>query len=117
MANYNEKRKWQRVDIRIPLQYKELRSSKSPKGTLTKNISAGGVKFYSNNFISLACRMVVEVTLPSVSRPIRAISKVAWIKKLPTGDDYEVGNQFLDMSRDDKRVISDYVKESISQTV
>ena len=34
----------------------------------------------------------------------------AWIKKLPVGDDYEVGNQFLEMSRQDREIIQDLVK-------
>ena len=95
MLDFSEKRKHPRIDIRIPLRYKELRAT-SPvsKGALTKNLSAGGVRFHSDKFISLSCRMILEINLPFISKPLRAISKVAWIKKLPAGDDYEIGNQF-----------------------
>ena len=111
MLEFGEKRRYPRIDIRIPLQYKELHTpTPSIKGALTNDLSEGGVKFKSDKFISLACRMVVEISLPNEFKPIKAISKVAWIKKLPIGDDYEIGNQFLDMTKDDKRVINDYVK-------
>lgn len=112
MLNFGEKRRFQRIDLRVPLQYKELGREKEPRGTLTRNLSEGGVKFHTDKFISLACRMVVELTIPTVVHPIRAISKVAWIKKLPVGDVYEVGNQFLDMTKEDKSVITDYVRKS-----
>ena len=114
MFDFSEKRRYPRLDIHVPLQYKELQGKTQAKGTLTRNISEGGVKFFSDNFISLACRMVVDVNLPTVSKPIRAISKVAWIKKLPTGETYEVGNQFLDMTKEDKVMIAEYVKQAVN---
>ena len=113
MIDLSEKRKFPRVDVRVPLQYKELHgSAKSAKGSLTKNVSAGGVKLQTDKFISMACRLVVEMNIPTGSKPIKAISKVAWIKKLPFGDNYEVGNQFLDMTKDDKKAITNYVEET-----
>lgn len=114
MQDYHEKRKHTRLDVRVPVNYKELRNQESIKGTLTKNLSEGGVKFNTDKFISLACRMIVEMTLPTSPKPIRAISKVAWIKKLPLGDDYEIGNQFLDMTKDDKARINDYLRKMVS---
>jgi len=117
MLSFGEKRRFQRVDINVPIRYKELGQDRSPKGTLAKNLSEGGVKFHSDKFISLACRMVVEMTLPAMNKPIRAISKVAWIRKLPVGDNYEVGNQFLDMTKEDKGFISEYMKKMVSSIV
>ncbi|MDD5439841.1 MAG: PilZ domain-containing protein [Candidatus Omnitrophica bacterium] len=112
--NPSEKRRFPRIDIRVPLQYKELREGNSQsKGTTTRNLSEGGVKFNTDKFISLACRMVVELTIPTSQKPIRAISKVAWIKKLPVGDDYEIGNQFLDMAKDDRACVADYVQKTM----
>jgi len=112
MLSFGEKRRHQRIDVKVPLQYKELGGEKISKGTLSKNVSEGGIKFHTDKFISLACRLVVEMSIPSSTKPIRAISKVAWIKKLPVGDTYEVGNQFLDMTKEDKSIMSDYVKKS-----
>ncbi len=112
MSTFDEKRKFQRIASRFPLKYKDLRKSgEESRGTISKNLSEGGVRFRSDRFISLACRLVVELNLPALARPIRAVSKIAWIRKLPAGDDYEVGNQFLEISRDDKALIQDYIKQ------
>ena len=78
-------------------------------GSLTKDIGEGGIRFKTNEFISLACRLVVEITLPTIAKPIKAISKVAWIRKLSSGDQYELGNQFLEISKEDRAIITDYV--------
>lgn len=108
-GNTVEKRRFQRIDSNLPLRYKNLKAATVPMGSLTKDISEGGIRFKTNEFISLACRLVVEVTLPTVSRPIKAISKVAWIRKLSSGEQYELGNQFLEISKEDRALITDYV--------
>lgn len=43
------------------------------------------------------------------SKPIKAISRVAWIRKSDSGDEFEIGNQFLEISKQDKELISEYV--------
>ena len=112
MLDFGERRKVKRLDVSVPLHYKNLHGAdKVVKGTLTRDFGEGGVKFVTDKFLSLACRMVVEVDIPSADKPIRAISKVAWIKKLASGSDYEIGNQFLDMTKEDKALISSYVKK------
>ena len=110
-----DKRRHKRVQYNLPIQYKNLRkSSDLPIGALTKDISQGGVCFKSSEFISLACRMVVEISLPTNPKPIKAISKVAWIRKLSAGDQYELGNQFLDMTREDKDHILNFMNKALN---
>lgn len=117
LANIEEKRRYQRIDFNLPLQYRNLRKiGEASIGALSKDISGGGVRFKANEFISLACRLVVEITLPTVPKPIKAISKVAWIKKIPASDQYELGNQFLDMTKEDKNHVIDFVNKSLNKT-
>ena len=116
MQNYNqarENRRFKRVGASLGLQYRDLRkSAEIPKGSLLKNISEGGVCFSSSEFMSLACRLVINITLPNNPKPIKAISKVAWIRRLPAGDQYELGNQFLEIAKDDKAQIVDFVNSA-----
>lgn len=114
MSTSNEKRKSPRIESRFPLKYRDMkRSGEEFRGTVSKNISEGGIRFRSDRFISLACRLVVELNLPAIAKPIRAVSKITWIKKLPVGDDYEVGNQFLEIAREDKEIIREFVKTEL----
>ena len=104
-----EKRRFQRMDSNLPLRYKNLKTATVPMASVTKDIGEGGIRFKTSEFISLACRLVVEITLPMVPKPIKAISKVAWIRKLSSGEQYELGNQFLEISKEDKALIIDYM--------
>ena len=112
MEGQSEKRRYQRVVTHIPVKYRKLRDTdgQMSNATITKNLSEGGVQFKATEFISRACRLVVELDMPMFTKPVKAISKVAWIKKSSTNDEFEIGNQFLEISRDDKSLVSEYVK-------
>ncbi|MDD5680814.1 MAG: PilZ domain-containing protein [Candidatus Omnitrophica bacterium] len=113
----DEKRKYKRVNSTIPLQYKKLRQlSEGTVGAITQNVGEGGVRFIANEFLPLASRLVVEVFLPAQPRPIKAISKVAWIRKIPAADQYEVGNQFLEVGKEDKVNLSQYISKLHTST-
>jgi len=111
-------RRYKRIDTNLPMQYKNIRKAgEIPIGSLTRNLSEGGVCFKSSEFISLACRLVLEITIPTSPKPIKAISKVAWIRKLPAGDQYELGNQFLEMAKEDKANIMNFVNNIFGPAV
>jgi c-di-GMP-binding flagellar brake protein YcgR len=114
---YVEKRRFQRAIARIPIKYYKV-GDYGPKAlkasTISRNLSEGGVRFRTAEFVSRACRLVVEIEMPMFPRPIKAISKVAWIRKVDSGDDYEIGNQFLEISADDRKHVSEYVKSLTS---
>jgi len=112
-ASVEEKRRFKRVDYTIPVQYKNLRvPAELPLTSMTRNLSEGGICFQSNKFVSLACRLVVELSLPTSPKPIKAISKVAWIRKIPSSDQYEIGNYFLEITKEDKANIFNFVNQS-----
>ncbi|HPN73625.1 MAG TPA: PilZ domain-containing protein [Candidatus Omnitrophota bacterium] len=106
-----EKRKYPRVKTHIPVKIRKLKGPESWDGesSITKNLSTGGIRFRTAEFISMACRLILELDIPMFTKPVKAISKVAWIRKLPSGDDYEVGNQFIEMTKEDKALVSEYV--------
>ncbi len=108
----NERRKHPRYTHRLPVQYKNIKSLASPfVGALVRDIGEGGIRFVGNEFLSLANRLVMTLSLPAPSHPIKIISKVAWIKKLSMGDQYEIGNQFLNMSAEDKKELKSYLEK------
>ncbi len=107
-----ERRKYSRVKTHVPVRYRTLRGNAGGLGSssLTKNLSEGGIRFRTSEFISMACRLILELDIPMFTKPVKAITKVAWIKKSPSGNEYEIGNQFLEMSKQDKELISEYVE-------
>ena len=114
-ANQEDKRRHKRVGSDFQVQYRNLRKAgAAPTGSVASNLSEGGVCFNSSEFISLACRHVVEISLPNMTKPIKAISKIAWIRKVPSTDQYELGNQFLEITKEDKANIMNFVNQTIN---
>ena len=112
-AYVKEKRRSPRIDARLPLQFKDVqRPIETYTGTLTGDISEGGVRFMSSEFLSIFTRLLLEVSVPSFSRPIKAISKVAWIQKVSGGNQYNVGVQFMDMTEEDKKHLASFITKS-----
>lgn len=111
MERHIEKRRFTRVATHIPIKYRKLGDSEEVTGysTITKNLSEGGVRFKAPEFISMACRFILELDMPMFAEPIKVISKIAWIRKTASGDDFEVGNQFLEISKKDKKLVSEYI--------
>jgi hypothetical protein len=107
-----EKREHPRVKTHIPVRYRKLRDRAGAEGTisLSKNLSEGGVRFRTDGFVSRACRLILELDIPMFARPVKAISKVAWIKKSDSGKEYEIGNRFLEMTKEDRDLISEYIE-------
>ncbi|MDP8299377.1 MAG: PilZ domain-containing protein [Candidatus Tantalella remota] len=112
MSDNAEKRKYQRVDAHISLKYKMLgdKGDASNSGTVTNNLSEGGVRFRTKDFISRSSRMMMEVDVPLAGKSVQAISKVAWIRKAPNGDDYDIGGQFLEINGNDKKAVAEYIQ-------
>ena len=108
----NERRRFTRYNQRLPVQYKNIKELTGPlAGALTSDIGEGGIRFVGNEFLSLANRLVLTISLPAPSRAIKIISKVAWIRKVPMGDQYEIGNQFLTMSEEDRKELKDFLEK------
>lgn len=113
----NERRKYPRHTIKIPVQYKNIKTLTEPYvGALTVDMGEGGIRFVGNEFLSLAHRLVLNLVLPAPAHQVKIITKVAWIRKVPIGDQYEIGSQFLSMSEDDKRELKDFIEKSNFQT-
>jgi len=109
-----EKRQSPRVKTSIPVRYKELQDGAETVavGSLTSDMSTGGLRFGTNKLVSTACRLIVELDIPTLTKPIKALSKVAWIQKADTGDDhqYQVGSQFMEITKKDQELIATYLK-------
>lgn len=117
-SSVQEKRRFKRVGASLSVEYRDLKkSAEVPKGSLSRNISEGGICFNSKEFMSLACRLVVNIALPNANKPIKAISKVAWIRRIPSTNLYELGNQFLEIAKEDKAHIADFVNRTTGTTV
>ena len=104
-----EKRKGPRFSSRIPMRYKKLeRSSQEFKGSLMRNISAGGARMTIYEFLPLNFRLVAEIPLISGLKPLQGVCRVAWVEKAAFSEQYDVGLEFLNLNQEDKKQITEF---------
>jgi c-di-GMP-binding flagellar brake protein YcgR len=106
-----EKRQYPRVETQIPVRYRIQGDAAETlfSGSLTGDVSAGGLMFRTKEFVSAACNLILELDIPTLTRPIKATSKVAWVKNSNPDGDYEVGNQFMEITKKDQELIMQFV--------
>lgn len=119
MYNGEERRKYPRIDTHIPVKFRKLSQTAGASGldSISKDLSEGGIRIRTPEFIAMAMRLILEMRTPVSDEPLKVIFKVAWIRKDETTDEYELGGKFLEMSKDDKKALLDYIsgiKESAS---
>lgn len=109
-----EKRQSPRVKTSIPVRYRELRDGAESVGvgSLTHDMSTGGLRFGTNKFVSVACRLMLELDIPTLTKPIQALSRVVWVQNAKAGDgsQYQVGSQFMEITKKDQELIGAYLK-------
>lgn len=77
-----ERRKFQRLNISIPVKYKFLPRKKILKEIFCKNISGGGLKLRLDYPLKKGDRLKTFLYFPGDSTPVTAFSKVTWCRRI-----------------------------------
>jgi c-di-GMP-binding flagellar brake protein YcgR len=105
-----DKRQHPRVEAQIPVRCRIQSDTAETSGldSLTGDVSAGGLRLRMKEFTSAACDLILELDIPTLTRPLIATAKVAWIKNSNTVGNYDVGARFMEITKKDQELISQY---------
>jgi len=76
-------------------------------GTISDNISTGGIAFNANSYIAPQTQLMLEIDI--LSRVLHPVGRVAWCAPLPHSDRNKLGVEFLEMDPVEKRYLADYI--------
>ena len=109
-----EQRRFPRLACHTALQYRDILQPRAPYvGSLTHDLSAGGIRFQSVEWLAAQHRLLVQLRLPGASEPIRTIAQVVWTRKQSHGDHYEVGARFIEMTAYDREAVAGFVERTL----
>ncbi|MFH1678828.1 MAG: PilT/PilU family type 4a pilus ATPase [Candidatus Omnitrophota bacterium] len=104
-----ERRKTTRFPARIKFSFEKLNPSGPPDykcNTLTKNISAGGLLFESEEEIPIGTKFNLNLNLPGQTpKLIDAMGEVARVERLFSTNNFEIGVTFIDLPASDEEEI------------
>ena len=105
-----EKRKFGRYDHKEPVEI-QLKDKLVPAGSLSGDLSGGGVRVYINDFLPLNAEAILRIKLAD-GRVIECGAHVVWVRKNRFNDNCQAGLEFTgDRSVVNvQRVISGYLQ-------
>ena len=77
------------------------------------DISQGGVSFITKEFIPKQTLLDLKLTLENSGLFIEASARVSWVIKKVHSDKYEVGVEFINVSKKSMGYLIDYISSSL----
>ncbi|MDP6685961.1 MAG: PilZ domain-containing protein [Candidatus Omnitrophota bacterium] len=106
--DFKERRKAARLDIPIKVQYKFIGKQSSPRGAVTKDMSAGGCLLLVTEELSLKSEVELEIFLGETdSEVLRLKGRLTRLNRKEKGL-YEYGIVFDTLSSEARRLFADY---------
>ena len=117
--DFNHQRRHARIDSAIPVRISTIEPERDPKTgrpffrTLQEtcaNVSRGGIFIKTNEPLAAGRRLLVEIRLPS-GRPLEAIGRIAWVKRVlsPEPSESGIGIEFLGGASEQLQALDEYV--------
>lgn len=125
--NFNRQRRYERIDSTIPVRISTIEPERDPwtgrpffrsLQETCGNVSRGGAFIRTDEPLDAGRRILVEIHLPS-GRPLEAIGRIAWVKRVLSPDhgenDSGIGIEFLGGASEQLQALDEYVADR-SQT-
>ena len=115
-----DKRKFNRILESAEITYRSLSKVKT-KGTLSKDISKGGLKFIVREFIPKDSMLKIKINLKKIPLSFETTGKVKWIRRIPNSERFDIGVEFVEIARSVLIHLEQYIQtiqrnEKVSKT-
>jgi len=112
----SERRRFKRVDTALHTKYSIDHAPRPKSDSKSKNISLGGILLELNEKIFPATKVILDIFLPNIEKPINARGEVVWVTEVPGADNlgrknFNAGIKFLSMSPHDKDRLNKHVED------
>ena len=105
-----ERRRFLRLPASIRIKFRRISDGNVVgRQKLTKDISVGGIKFLSDEFIPVSSYLKVNLSFKEDLKPLEFICQVVWVKSLYNDESYEIGAQILEIDKENYRQIKSYI--------
>ncbi len=104
-----EKRQSRRLKVSLPVTLQSLGPNKYFGETITKDISATGLRINMDSFFSPHSNFLVRLRIPEVNKVIEAMTRVVWSQRVTYSDKYQAGLQFYEINSIFKNWLEEYI--------
>ncbi len=104
-----EKRRYPRHPISSPVRYHPVEKSKSVNGSITVDISEGGICFLSGDFIPRGAE--VQFSIPVTNQVFQILGKTTYSTLLPNIHFYRTGVEFQNVPDSYKKKLTEEISQ------
>lgn len=79
-----------------------------------KDISAGGLRFWSEHFFPEATLLRLSVWIPALERPLDALARIVRVRPARNGEMYYLSVRFIEVSQDLQKALNDFIERLAS---
>lgn len=94
---YREQRRFPRVALNSEVKF-QIRLSNKFGATCCRDISEGGVRILTEEFIPLGTTMKLEIILKNALKCIDAVAEVVWLERITHSERYQMGLKFCEIA-------------------
>ncbi|MBP7087704.1 MAG: PilZ domain-containing protein [Candidatus Omnitrophica bacterium] len=109
--NIPEKRVFIRIKSHHLVKYKIIDDSQKVL-SFARNISAGGILFYSEKKLPLNSTIEIKINIPPKPTPLNVVGKIVRVHPLKKIGGYEIGLEFVHIDEEDRNLIEKLVLSS-----
>jgi c-di-GMP-binding flagellar brake protein YcgR len=102
-------RRFQRIQFRRPVKFGDVTGDGLP-AHLAQDISQGGLRVMSSDFVALHTPLSVQLQLKDTGRIIELKSRVVWVRYNPLAETYQMGLEFADDLDPARQMIGQFVR-------
>ncbi len=118
----SERRKYIRLDFQLKLNFTKEGEQKKGYQAVTRNISAEGLRFSSDQKLETGTNIDFEVQLPNRKKPTLFKGEVVWSRELPFSAgkqerSYDIGVRFVEIDKKDRNDLMLYICEKMVETL
>ncbi len=103
-----DNRRFQRAPFKRPVKSKTSHVA-IYAGNLAQDISQGGMRINSNEFVAVGSHVILQIQLESQTRVLDFNAKVVWVKELPYSDGFQLGLEFAEEAVFEKLKVAQFV--------
>ena len=113
----NNTRRHKRLYVDYLIKYRIARSKDQEfLFSNLKDISAGGVKFWTESPLSEGTLLMVEVLVIPIDRVIRGLARVVRVRKTKKSPVYYDALQFMEISAEDQKVLNSFIERIAAES-
>jgi c-di-GMP-binding flagellar brake protein YcgR len=100
-----DKRRFPRLSFKEAVKF-QIGEYTLPDGSLSKDLSRGGISLTVNEFIPVKAPVIVYLQKNEESRVVELRGTVAWVKIIPESERFQIGIQFCDIDESARREVN-----------